>query len=87
MKASKWTNARRKLKRQFEEWGIVRCEKCGSGYNLSFAHRLKRRFITTEQELNYVALLCVSPCHTEIEHSGHEQMYQAITQIVENRST
>jgi hypothetical protein len=31
-----------------------------------------------------VALLC-QPCHERIEFSGHEQMYEAITRIIENR--
>lgn len=84
-KSLAWDRTRAKLKRQFFEMNIVRCEKCGSGFNLSFAHRLKRRFITDEAELMTVALLCV-PCHTGIEHSGHERMYKAITALINNRT-
>lgn len=84
-KSLAWDRLRAKLKQKFFDLGIVRCEKCGSGFNLSFAHRLKRRFITDEAELATVALLCV-PCHTQIEHSGHERMYEAITQIINNRA-
>lgn len=83
-KCQQWDRVRARLKQKFFELGIVRCEKCGSGFNLSFAHRLKRRFITDEAELMIVALLCV-PCHQVIEHSGHESMYETINQIIESR--
>lgn len=79
-----WSNARRKLKKQFERDGITRCEKCNAAYPLGFAHRYKRRMITTEQELMTVALLC-NPCHERIEHSGHEQMKAAIDEVIANR--
>lgn len=84
MKVKTWNNARRKLKKNFEENGIVRCEKCGGTFALGFAHRLKRRFITTEAEMFTVALLC-QMCHEKIEHSGHDAMYAEITRIIENR--
>lgn len=32
-----------------------------------------------------VALLCI-PCHTRIEHSGHERMYEAVSRIIDTRS-
>lgn len=53
-------------------------------FGLGFAHRLKRRFIVTDEELNFVALLCVK-CHESIEYSGHANMFAAITQIVKDR--
>lgn len=53
---------------------------------LGFAHRYKRRFITTAEELATVALLCVK-CHETIEFSGHENMKNAIDAIIENRSS
>jgi hypothetical protein len=84
MKQQTWNNARRKLKEQFTRMGIQRCEICQGTFALSFAHRLKRRFITTEEELMAVALLCQKH-HEEIEFSGHENMYQAITKIIEQR--
>jgi hypothetical protein len=83
-KSAAWDRARAKLKKIFESRGITRCELCGIGIYLSFAHRLKRRLITTEAELMHVALLC-TPCHAEIEHSGHDAMYRAITKIIEER--
>lgn len=85
-KTRAWDYARKQLKKQFEVMGITQCERCGSGFNLSFAHRMKRRFITTDAELMTVALLCVNPCHTTIEHLGHDAMYQAVTEIINNRS-
>lgn len=51
---------------------------------LSFAHRYKRRFITTDEELRVVALLCQKH-HEEIEFSGHDEMYEAITAIINSR--
>jgi uncharacterized protein with PIN domain len=84
MKQSTWNNARKKLKQQFERDGITRCEKCGAAYPLGFAHRYKRRFITTAEELNIVALLC-QMCHEKIEFSGHEKMKNAIDTLIANR--
>jgi hypothetical protein len=84
-KTADWVKARAKIKREFEAMGITRCEQCNSGMFLSFAHRYKRRFITTEDELRTVALLC-TPCHTVIEHSGHEQMFDAINAIINRRN-
>lgn len=84
-KTAAWDRVRAKLKKQFFDLGIVRCEQCGTDSFLSFAHRLKRRFITDEAELMTVALLCV-PCHQVIEHSGHESMYEAVSRIIDNRN-
>lgn len=81
----RWPQIRAKLKKQFEAAGITSCEICGSSFALSFAHRLKRRFITTMEELSTVALLCQMH-HTEIEHSGHQPMYEAITNLIAMRS-
>lgn len=72
-KTRQWDNTRRKLKEQFERAGIVRCEVCNGTFALSFAHRLKRRFITDQQELETVALLC-QICHNEVEYAGHDEM-------------
>jgi preprotein translocase subunit SecA len=84
-KGQAWAKARAKLKIQFERMGITACEICSSTFALSFAHRLKRRFITTEDELMTVALLCQKH-HEEIEHSGHENMFDRITKIIEQRA-
>jgi 5-methylcytosine-specific restriction endonuclease McrA len=70
-----WDKIRKKLKKEFEDRGITYCELCGSTFNLSFAHRKKRRFyysrIPGEEERllgdwNEVLLLCI-PCHQKIE--------------------
>lgn len=83
-KSRHWDHIRSQIKREFFEQGITRCEQCGTGYNLSFAHRYKRRFITDDAELKMVALLCI-PCHQTIETSGHQQMFTTITQIIDKR--
>jgi len=79
-----WDVLRPKLKKEFDALGITRCEVCGIGIFLGFAHRYKRRFIHTEEELRLVALLCAG-CHEEIEFTGHLPMYERITSIIENR--
>ena len=84
MKLKVWNKVRAKLKLEFEAAGRTRCEQCGSGMFLGFAHRYKRRFITTEDELRICALLC-QPCHEAIEFSGHDNMKNAIDAIIANR--
>ena len=91
MKTAIWNKVRSQLKKEFSAKGIEFCEMCGRRDYLSFAHRLKRRFITDEVELKMVALLCMSNpdgigCHNELEHSSHEKMFEEITRIIENRS-
>lgn len=65
---NKVANAR--LKQAFIIRGITRCEICGSGSMLSFAHRQKRvNYRTVEELSNFkeVLLLCI-PCHQKIEY-------------------
>lgn len=57
---------------------------CHGTFGLSFAHSKKRRFIQTDEDWEEVALLC-QPCHQKIEFSGHENMYEAVRRIIENR--
>lgn len=83
-KARHWDAIRKTIKAEFERDGITSCEVCGSTFALSFAHRLKRRFITDDSELRRVALLCQKH-HDELEYSGHENMYQRITEIIQAR--
>jgi hypothetical protein len=83
-KVNKWDKVRAELKKEFERLGVTCCEMCGGNFALSFAHSLKRRFITTDEQLREVALLCQA-CHTRVEHSGHENMYDAITRVILNR--
>lgn len=84
-KCAAWDRTRAKLKIVFAEMGVTRCEKCNSGWNLRFSHRRKRRFITTEDELRTVALLC-EKCDTDLEYGGHERLYTEITKIIEQRA-
>ena len=83
-RTNKWNTVRNRLRKQFEQQGITRCEICQGTFGLSFAHSKKRRFIQTDEEWMEVALLC-QPCHEKIEFSGHEAMYKAITDIIKSR--
>ena len=84
-KTRAWDHTRAKLKKQFFEIGVTTCEECGADNFLSFAHRLKRRFITDEAELATVALLCI-PCHEKVERLGHSEMFRRITDIINRRT-
>lgn len=42
---------------------------------------MKMRYITDEQELAIVALLCNWPCHEQLEHGPKEVMYETITRL------
>lgn len=85
-KTKGWEAARKKLKVRFERSGVTRCEKCGSGFALSFAHRKKRADVTTPEELETVALLCCV-CHDGIEKLSHEEMFAAVDEIIHARET
>lgn len=75
---------------EFQRNNITRCERCGGTFALSFAHRVKRRFITTDEELRTVALLC-QQCHAWAEYGDrdnpgtHERMYDIISGLIERR--
>lgn len=83
-RTNKWNYMRQKLRMWFESRGITRCEICNGIFGLSFAHSKKRRFIQTDEDWMEVALLC-QKCHERVEHSGHEEMYKAITDIIKRR--
>lgn len=62
------------LKQKFLGAGITRCERCGTDSFLSFAHKLKRRYMNTVEELsdiNTALLLCI-PCHNLIEYNKEQ---------------
>jgi hypothetical protein len=82
-KGKQWLKIRSEELPKFEQVGITRCENCGSDYILDPAHRKKRRYCD-EAELRIFSILC-RKCHTEIEDSGHENMFNKITAIIENR--
>lgn len=71
--------ANKTLKETFIEKGITRCEKCGSTFVLTFAHRHKRIWYRSKPELlsdfNQVLLLCIH-CHTSIEY--HKDLSDAV---------
>ena len=91
-KVDAWSRVRAELKKEFYEKQIVSCELCGYSDALSFAHRLKRRFITDEVELRQVALLCMDigthrGCHNQLEHGDKQVMYDVISEIIANRES
>ena len=62
--------ANKKLKELYLSKDITRCEMCGGSWGLSFAHRKKRRFYQTLEDLsdfNETLLLCYT-CHNRIEY-------------------
>lgn len=68
-----WDRQRKKLKKIYKDKGITSCELrmggCTGGYNLSFAHRHKRRYYTDTNLLgsfNQTILACIN-CHDKIE--------------------
>lgn len=68
----------RRLKQEFQKRGkYACCEICGSTYNLSFHHRLKRRHYKLTPELLYdfnsAILVCTDPCHYRLEHGYTDQ--------------
>lgn len=83
-KTLEWEAARRKLKTAFQRAGITRCEICGIGNYLGFAHRVRRRHMIGD-EIYRVALLC-NKHHDEIDSMGDAHMRAAIDIIISSRS-
>jgi hypothetical protein len=85
-----WERTRADLKKEFAARGIVTCELrlpgCLVDDQLSFMHRVKRRFVTTDEEMRTVILSCV-PCHTVYELGGHERMREAVDAAIAGRAT
>jgi hypothetical protein len=79
-----WRREWPSLKREFERAGIVRCERCGTDRDLTPAHSLKRRHITSRTQMREVAILCVG-CHAHYELQGEAKMYPAILAIIARR--
>lgn len=83
-----WEAAKRELKPAFQRAGITTCEAqldgCWRDNGLGFAHRLKRRNITTEEELRRVALLC-NACHDVLEARGESRNCEAIDALIAAR--
>lgn len=89
-KQKEWDKARAKIKLDFIKKGITSCEVCHSTFNLSFAHAVKRRFISktatvgSAYHLETVALLCHTH-HDMYENLPHEAMMNKIMVIIQNR--
>lgn len=81
-----WERLRPKLKVEFARADIIRCEVCGGEFALGFAHAEKRRFITTREQQQEVALLCHKD-HDSIEALGEKTMGPWIRGIIANRQT
>lgn len=65
------TEANRIMHKWCLDNGITRCENCNSDWGLSYAHRQKRRYYSTVEELSdpsQFLLLCLK-CHNDIEYS------------------
>lgn len=82
-------------RKMIAKWGYgERCEAlegCSSTFGIANAHRLKKRFITTEDEyVNGRAHLCQHHHQALDEATGedvHARMYAYISQIIERRET
>jgi len=65
-----WYECKQKLKQEYEERGITRCEICGTDFGLSFHHRSKRwTYIRRPEDLGKFSetiLLCLI-CHDKLE--------------------
>lgn len=85
-KGKEWETTRARLKVRFAAVGITRCEMCGRDDTLGFAHRLKRRNITTLKELETVALLCAEH-HDSLEIRPEHVMGAVIDGIIDSRET
>ncbi len=85
-KGALWAATRNRLKVRFAAAGITRCEHCGTDNNLGFAHRLKRRNITTQAELETVALIC-NEFHDQIEALPEAAMGAMVNLIIDARET
>ena len=62
----------KKVKKEFKEKGITRCEMCNTDQWLSFAHRHKRDWYKGKDpklinDFNQILLLCVPKCHAALE--------------------
>lgn len=84
-KTREWDRVRASLKIEFMQRGDTACELrlpgCWRDNGLTFCHRVKRRFITTENELRVVCLGCMN-CHRIIEDMDHAAMRNAVESAI-----
>lgn len=86
---SKWD---RELTKALEE--IDWCEKCGrTDMHLEKAHRVKRRFIGWESDLDrleyFMSVKLCRPCHQGLDEATgdhtHKRMFEAVTSLIKSR--
>lgn len=82
-KTREWSEARRKLKEEYEEKGIISCELrlrlCTFNNFLSFAHRYKRDDARCTHTYEGTVLACQN-CHAMIEYDKEltERMFNRL---------
>ena len=83
-----WEATRLQLKKKFSRMGIEHCELnykgCWNNNALSFAHSMKRRKITSQEDLEEVILCCV-PCHEILERKPAEEMLRIVRETIKKR--
>lgn len=84
-----WIPLRAKAKVAFERAGVTTCEVqrpgCWRDNGLGWAHSLKRRHITTEEQRREVVLSC-NACHDSIEILPEDVMYRIVREIILRRT-
>lgn len=87
-KGAEWQAAWRELKPKLERAGVTRCEfryeGCWNRNGLTPAHSLKRRNITTPEQLREVAIACFI-CHAKLELLHEPEMTKAVQQAIAAR--
>lgn len=86
MKASEKAKYQREVKAYFARiYDVPQCEICGTTEPpIDFAHARKRRYVLTREDYHDVAMLCRFH-HLDLEHGGHDRMYEEIMRIKANR--
>ncbi len=87
-KTKEWQAVWRELKPRFERAQIVHCElkfeDCTDRLYLTPAHSLKRRNITTSEQLREVIIACAH-CHSVIEMKKECDMAQIVRDTISKR--
>src|SRR5687768_6910583 len=82
-KVEAWEATRAALVQRFQAAGITTCELryegCWRNNALSFAHSKKRRYITSQEDLEAVCLCCLN-CHGKIEF--RPDMYEIVQGVI-----
>lgn len=84
-----WLRVRRVVMAELKAKAINSCEfgfeGCTPFSSATLAHSRKRRFCKTDADLAEVAVACI-PCHRVLdEQMSHEEMYQTVRRVIENR--